>query len=550
MAGEGMSMANRLKRLSSLSAQLGGMTLLLLAASLILIVTNVVSISSMRGNAAKQKLFGLGTSYAYELLANSYALIDASAADRSRLTENMRNVIRANSERYEVLLRGDREHHIRPVTNPHVRQSIELRARRWRTEFEVVLQSLLAASTPEQTRAALAVVAPMLEDYARATIIGADEEQLVLTEQIEKVVYLQFGFAAFTALVLACVFRIARRTSRRAEALASVARRIAAGELTLSAPSTGADELAVLGGAFNDMTRTLHATIEAEKSARVRGEELLHTITETASSLASSTAEILAGTTQQAAGAELQASAVVQTVNTVREVSEAADRAAARARSVADAARRSVETGEVGRRAVENAIGRMGAVNEQTEGVAKSILQLAERAQAIGEITAAINDIAHQTNLLSLNASIEAARAGERGAGFRVVAREVRSLAERCKAANAKVSFILSEIDRATGNAVISAEQASVTANSAIQVVNAAGETISSLLETINDASRAAMHIASSSEQQTAGMDLIQVAMKDIHRTTHQNLASSQQAEFAARKLNQHGVDLMKLVAS
>src|SRR4051794_27021133 len=150
MAGEGMSMANRLKRLSSLSAQLGGMTLLLLAASLILIVTNVVSISSMRGNAAKQKLFGLGTSYAYELLANSYALIDASAADRSRLTENMRNVIRANSERYEVLLRGDREHHIRPVTNPHVRQSIELRARRWRTEFEVVLQSLLAASTPEQ----------------------------------------------------------------------------------------------------------------------------------------------------------------------------------------------------------------------------------------------------------------------------------------------------------------------------------------------------------------------------------------------------------------
>ena len=66
--------------------------------------------------------------------------------------------------------------------------------------------------------------------------------------------------------------------------------------------------------------------------------------------------------------------------------------------------------------------------------------------QEIGNIIAAINDIASQTNLLALNASIEAARAGEAGKGFAVVADEIRQLSEQTKDATEEIRDLVTEI--------------------------------------------------------------------------------------------------------
>ena len=70
-------------------------------------------------------------------------------------------------------------------------------------------------------------------------------------------------------------------------------------------------------------------------------------------------------------------------------------------------------------------------IKEEMESVAESIVKLSEQTQSIGEIISAVNDLADQSNLLSVNASIEAAKAGEHGKGFAVVADEVRTLASR-----------------------------------------------------------------------------------------------------------------------
>jgi methyl-accepting chemotaxis protein len=97
---------------------------------------------------------------------------------------------------------------------------------------------------------------------------------------------------------------------------------------------------------------------------------------------------------------------------------------------------------------------------EITTDIIKNIEKLAEKSSSINKIINVINDIANQTNLLSLNASIEAARAGEHGKGFAVVASEIRTLAEQSKSSVNDIKKIIGSIHEDTTTAVETARKA------------------------------------------------------------------------------------------
>ncbi len=270
-------------------------------------------------------------------------------------------------------------------------------------------------------------------------------------------------------------------------------------------------------------------------------------LNETVALLSSSSAEISALTSQIASSVTETAASVSETLTTVEEVKQTTQLSSQKAKYVSDTANKTVQVSEGGKAAVTKTIQGMTRVKEQTESVAASIVRLSEQSQAIGDIVAAVGDLAEQSNLLAVNAAIEAAKAGEHGKGFGVVAQEIRSLAEQSKQSTVQVRSMLSEVQKSINQAVMAIEQGTRAVESGVEVSAQAGESIQRLAEGIAESSQAATQIAASSQQQLAGMSQIVIAMENVKQAAAQNVAGTKQAEQAAQSLDQLGRRLKSL---
>jgi methyl-accepting chemotaxis protein len=316
------------------------------------------------------------------------------------------------------------------------------------------------------------------------------------------------------------------------------------------------DSIAASGAATAEKARTgliigaLLALLASIASALGLGRAINRPLQETSGVLATSAAEILAATTEQASGTNESMAAVSETVATVEQVTQTAAQAAERVRMVAETAQRAAEQARQGRTAVDDSVAAMRALETQVGGIAERIVALAEQAQSIGEITGTVADIAEQTKLLALNAAVEAARAGEHGRGFAVVAGEVKALAGQAKDATAQVRQLLASIQRATNAAVLATEHGTRQVTAATRQVNVAGDVIAALAEASTEAAQAAAQITASANQQAIGLEQIRQAIGNIQDATQQHLAATRQTESAAQELNRVGGHLLQLVGT
>jgi methyl-accepting chemotaxis protein len=288
----------------------------------------------------------------------------------------------------------------------------------------------------------------------------------------------------------------------------SVARRVAAGDLTEVIQTHGHDETAQLLQALSEMKDQLS--------------QIVGNVRQGSQEVSTASAEIAQGnnnlserTEQQAAALEETAASMDALSSTVRQNADNAKQANQLAQSASAVA---IKGGEVVNQVVET----MKGINTSS--------------RKISDIIGVIDGIAFQTNILALNAAVEAARAGDQGRGFAVVASEVRSLAGRSAEAAKEIKGLITD-------SVTRVEQGS-------SLVDQAGLTMTEVVGAIRRVTDIVGEISAASSEQSQGVGQISEAVTHMDHVTQQNAALVEQMAAAASSLKMQAQDLVQTVAT
>jgi len=249
-----------------------------------------------------------------------------------------------------------------------------------------------------------------------------------------------------------------------------------------------------------------------------------------------------ASETQQTAialtkGAEGQAKEIGAASQAINDMAVSIDQVSSNAAESAAVADRAVEIANKGSQVVQDTIQGMDNIRGQIQETSKRIKRLGESSQEIGDIVSLINDIADQTNILSLNAAIQASMAGDAGRGFAVVADEVQRLAERSSAATKQIAALVKTIQTDTNEAVISMEQTTTEVVGGAKRAQDAGVALEEIEATSNSLAEIIQSISNAARQQAASAGHVSNTMTVIQEITAKTVESTEQTAESIGKL-------------
>jgi twitching motility protein PilJ len=229
-----------------------------------------------------------------------------------------------------------------------------------------------------------------------------------------------------------------------------------------------------------------------------------------------------------AKASENQAREISAASAAINDMAVSIDHVSSNAAESAAVADRAVAIASKGSEVVQATIAGMDNIRGQIQETAKRIKRLGESSQEIGDIVSLINDIADQTNILSLNAAIQASMAGDAGRGFAVVADEVQRLAERSSAATKQIAALVKTIQTDTNEAVISMEQTTAEVVNGAKRAQDAGVALEEIESVSNSLAELIQNISNAARQQAASAGHVSNTMSVIQEITSQTAHSTE----------------------
>lgn len=373
------------------------------------------------------------------------------------------------------------------------------------------------------------------------TMIAAYPEDEVRAEVKNETIQVAAIGLALSGVLMGLVFWLSRSlvVAPLGHAV-SVARKIAAGDLSLPPSSTSRnDEIGDLARSLNNMQTSLRQMI-----GNIAGNA--QRISTLSSSLSTSADDVAAQSEQQSNAAASAAAAIEELATSIGHVSDKARESFTLAQDAGDKAR-------LGGVVVEKASAEMHDIADSVSQSSERIVLLGEHSARISAIVGVIKSIADQTNLLALNAAIEAARAGEHGRGFAVVADEVRQLSERTAISTVEITTMIGSIQSGTEHAVETMRQGQDRANAGVEMASEAGRAVRQISGCSEQVVDAVNSISAALDQQNAANQEIALNVANMATMSGKNTFAVQQVAQASRELQESSnslqatVDLFKL---
>ena len=338
-----------------------------------------------------------------------------------------------------------------------------------------------------------------------------------------------FAFAVFLATGLA------KSITKPLNYGASIAHKIAEGDLTARIETMRADETGQLLGAMQNMLENLQRIIGEVKAA--------------ATNMASASHELNANSELMSKGAGEQAGRALQVASASEEMSQTILDVAKNTSSIEISSTETAKLARNGEKVVDSSVHKVKAISETIEASAQLIRSLGDRSNQIGHIIGVINDIADQTNLLALNAAIEAARAGEAGRGFAVVADEVKKLAVRTSNSTSEISSMITSMQKEVHEVVASMETITREVTAGVELSTQAGDVLRNIVGSVDQLHVMVQQIASASEEMASTSEQISKDIETIATVSKETSGNSEGITKASLELAELSVNLEKAVA-
>ncbi|MGI6402744.1 MAG: methyl-accepting chemotaxis protein [Oscillospiraceae bacterium] len=382
--------------------------------------------------------------------------------------------------------------------------------------------------------------------------VGNDYYENARATEINATLFVLVFFGASIAIIVVLCAYLIHSILNPVREVENAAKSLAAGKLDVEVQYTSKDEMGSLAESIRiliqnlreyiiDISQILGHIAKGDMTVRVEREyqndflPIRHSMEEIISSLNTmlaqidaSSQQIASGSQQMASGAQALSQGSVQQAGSVEQL----------AASLSEILQKVKQNTDNAQQASVNVIDteqELGRGNEQMKKLMEAMNEMANQSSRIQKIIKTIDDIAFQTNILSLNAAVEAARAGSAGKGFAVVAEEVRNLANK----SAQAAKDTSELIQSTLAAIENGEEMADETEKALEAVLQKAQTVSQLVQDIAEASQA----------QADSIEEINVGVSQISNIIHTNSATAEESAASSQELSAQA-DMLKSLVS
>ncbi|ACC79033.1 methyl-accepting chemotaxis protein [Nostoc punctiforme] len=377
-------------------------------------------------------------------------------------------------------------------------------------------------------------------------VLKMNEDLAAETEHVSAKDVSQVGFWAFVAILIgpgtAILFgiffsnTIARPLGAKIAGVVDIAQKISAGDLTSEISlADQQDEVGQLQNAFYTMNKDLNALVN-------RIQQSGNQITNSADQITASGRNLEATVTEQVASTNEVTATAHQIAATSRELVKTMEYVAAMAEQTTVAAGNSKDN-------LNHIDSVMHQLLAATQVISSKLEVMHVRANNISRVVTTITVVADQTNLLSLNAALEAERAGEYGAGFAVVAREIRRLADQTAVATLEIEQMIKEMQSAVSIGVTEMDKFTKSVVHSVEDVDRISEQIAQVIQQVQGLTPRFEQVSQSVDEQSQGAQQISEAMEHLSQASQQTAGSLRETNHALEQLDEATHSLKREIA-